>query len=143
MDDFRAKIFESFKGSIEGSKHAGLEALSPSDFVNHTDFLASGKTDIITDGKRCYCIKNGTSQLARVTGTGDMLGVLCGCYLSAKKDIWAVVSACAVLGICGELAETSVGNGSFMVNLMDRLSTLKREDINKWIKWEEKSIENL
>ena len=107
-----------------------------------TVFLASGKNDIITDGRRCYYIKNGTEQLARVTGTGDMLGVLCGCYLAAKTDIMAAVAACAMLGVCGELAETAVGNGSFMVNLMDRLSTLKREEINKWIKWEEKSIEN-
>lgn len=108
----------------------------------HTVFLASGKVDIITDGNRCYYINNGTPQLARVTGTGDMLGVLCGCYLSAKTDITAVVSACAVLGICGELAETATGNGSFMVNLMDKLSTLEKGALNKWIKWEEKSIEN-
>ena len=109
----------------------------------HTVFLASGKTDIITDGKQCYYINNGTSQLARVTGTGDMLGVLCGCYLSAKAEIWAVVTACTVLGICGELAKTATGNGSFMVNLMDKLSTLEKGALDKWIRWEEKNIANL
>jgi hydroxyethylthiazole kinase len=103
-----------------------------------TVLLASGKTDIITDGRRCYYIKNGTEQLARVTGTGDMLGVLCGCYLAAKTDIMAVVAACAMLGVCGELAETTMGSGSFMVNLMDRLSRLKREELFKYVSMEEK-----
>lgn len=117
--------------------------------------LASGKTDIVTDGKTLVHVKNGSPQLATVTGTGCMLGALTACYLSAcrtpaRHDITgaaatcrnpkaitasagrglsAVAAACAVLGICGELSETEKGSGSFMVNLMDCLSKLSDSDV--------------
>lgn len=103
--------------------------------------LASGKEDIVTDGKELFLIKNGCSQLSSVTGTGCMLGMLCACYLSVCKDISSVVTAASVLGICGEKAETERGNGSFMVNLLDALSTLSHNDFEGNIRMEEFNIE--
>lgn len=105
--------------------------------------LASGKTDIISDGKTLLCINNGTKQLASVTGTGCMLGALTACCLSAVADIGAAAAACAVLGICGELSRTADGNGSFMVNLIDRLSVLTEADIVERLKMEEMQIEKI
>lgn len=93
--------------------------------------LASGKTDVVTDGARLAFIRNGTPQLSSVTGTGCMLGALCGAYLSASPDMQAAVTACAVLGVCGQFSETEKGSGSFMVNLMDALSTLTGEELEK------------
>lgn len=103
--------------------------------------LASGKTDIVSDAKKLIYINNGSAQLASVTGTGCMLGTLAACYLSACNDIRAAVTACAVLGISGELAETDKGSGSFMIRLMDNLNILKNEYIMKYLKLEEKEIE--
>lgn len=93
--------------------------------------LASGKTDIVTDGKRVAYIKNGTQQLAQVTGTGCMLGALCACYLSVTDSFTAAVSACTVMGLCGQLSCTEKGSGTFMVNLMDSLCSVSGEDIEK------------
>lgn len=118
------------------------EAVRLAEKYNHI-VLASGKTDIVTDGKKLVYVKNGTSQLSKVTGTGCMLGALCATYLSAKKDISAVITACAVQGICGELAETEKGNGSFAVNLTDKLSTLRDDEIDKYINMEDRKIEDL
>lgn len=132
----------------------------------HCVILASGKVDIVTDGQRLVHVDNGTPQLASVTGTGCMLGALCGCYVAVCQEpkecrgqamvkaeagrkvaadgvLEAVAGACAVLGICGELAETDKGSGTFMVNLMDMLSTLTDREIEKYIKMEEISIENI
>lgn len=107
----------------------------------NTIILASGKTDIVTDRKRIIYIKNGTPQLAGITGTGCILGALCACYLSVCRDVTAAAAACAVLGICGELSETDKGCGNFMVNLMDNLSVLSDTDIENRLKLEEKNIE--
>lgn len=107
----------------------------------NTVVLASGKTDVITDGKRIVYVKNGTPQLAKITGTGCMLGMLCGCYLSVCTNIYGAVTACSVLGICGELAETDKGNGSFTIRLMDKLSVLSDADIENCLKTEEAEIE--
>ena len=132
----------------------------------HCVILASGKVDLVTDGQRLVHVENGTPQLASVTGTGCMLGALCGCYVAVCQEpkecrgqamvkaeagrkvaadgvLEAVAGACAVLGICGELAETDKGSGTFMVNLMDMLSTLTDREIEKYIKMEEISIENI
>ena len=109
----------------------------------HTTILASGKTDIVTDGTRIVQVKNGTSQLSAVTGTGCLLGALCGAYLAVCADMNAAVTACAVLGICGQLAETPKGSGSFMVNLMDVLSTLTDVQLDHYKDMEVLQHENL
>ena len=109
----------------------------------HTTILASGKTDIVTDGTRIVHVKNGTPQLSAVTGTGCLLGALCGAYLAVCADMNAAVTACVVLGICGQLAETPKGSGSFMVNLMDALSTLTDAQLEHYKDMEVLQHENL
>ena len=106
-----------------------------------TTVLASGKTDIITDGTKLFHVKNGTSQLSHITGTGCMLGAICAVFLSFNDAVSSAIKACATLGICGELSETEKGNGTFLINLIDNLSTVTDEAINKMIKSEEISIE--
>lgn len=108
-----------------------------------TIVLASGKTDIVTDGNRLIFLNNGTPQLSRVTGTGCMLGALCASFLSAKADMDAIVTASCAFGICGELSKTNKGNATFMLNLIDRLSILKDEDIEKHLNLEVGKIEGL
>ena len=109
----------------------------------NTIILASGKVDVLTDGKQLVHIHNGTPQLSAVTGTGCMLGALCAACLSSEPSLDAVIAACALLGISGEKARTSGGNGTFFVNLMDALSNLSAEDICQNIKMEEITIENI
>lgn len=109
----------------------------------NTIILASGKTDIITDGKKLIGVKNGVPGLSSVTGTGCMLGALCACYLSVQRSIQAAAAACAALGICGELSNKDKGAGSFMVGLMDNISRLSDEDFKNKLDMEEKDIENI
>ena len=102
-----------------------------------TVIMASGKTDVITDGERLIYVKNGTSGLAAVTGTGCMLGAVCTAFMTAEKPVEASAAACCYFGICGELSVTDSGYGSFMVNLMDSISTLGRDEILKYCNVEE------
>lgn len=107
----------------------------------NTVILATGKTDILADGQRMRHLSNGSPQLSEITGTGCMLGALCTCYMSMQPDIEAVTVACAVLGICGELAETEKGPGSFFSNLLDRLHTISDAELRERFCMEEKGIE--
>ena len=108
-----------------------------------TVILASGKVDIVTDGKSLCHIHNGTPLLSQITGTGCLQGALCAAYLSAKPGIEAVITGCAVLGICGELARSDVGTGTFLCSLMDQLSTLTDKEVKEHFHWEEISIEEI
>ncbi len=103
----------------------------------NTVVLASGKTDIICGGGRVLYAHNGTPQLSRVTGTGCILGALAACCTAVTDGFDAAVSACALLGISGELSETDKGGGSFMVNLIDNLTTLNAERIKERLNIEE------
>lgn len=109
----------------------------------HTVILASGRDDIVTDGARLVHIKNGTPQLSEITGTGCMLGALGAAYLSVKPDMDAAVTACVMLGVCGQRSETERGAGSFLMNLMDALSTVKDADLERYLDMEEIEIEEL
>ena len=108
----------------------------------HSAVLASGKTDIVTDGKKLILIHNGTPQLSRITGTGCMQGALCAAYLPAAFPADAAAAACAVFGICGQISETEKGSGTFFVDLMDALSSVSDSTIEKYLDMEEKQIEN-
>lgn len=99
-----------------------------------TVILASGETDIVSDGESTVLIHNGTKQLGTVTGTGCMQGALCAAYLSAADSFDAAVAASVVFGICGELSQTDKGSGSFMVNLLDALSTVSDETVTELMK---------
>ena len=72
-----------------------------------------------------------------------MLGALCAAYLSVSRDMDAAVCACSILGICGQLAQTAPGSGSFMVHLMDGLSTLSAVEFETDISLEEFDLETI
>ena len=117
-------------------------AVSASQKYN-TVILASGKTDIVTDGKRVVYIHNGTPRLAEITGTGCMQGALTAVYLSVADGFCASVTACTVMGICGELASHAEGTGSFYISFLDSLSLSKNDDIEKYIRLEESEFEKI
>ena len=66
-----------------------------------------------------------------------MLGVLCGAYLPVCPGMEAAAAACAMLGACGQLAETPKGSGTFMVNLLDALSTASGTQLEELMNVEE------
>lgn len=94
--------------------------------------LASGKTDLVTDGEQVYLIDNGCEMMGRITGTGCMLNVLTAAYMSAGKPMAAAVAACVVLGISGEMAVRQCrGTGSFQTAFLDALFCMTDEDIRE------------
>ena len=93
--------------------------------------MASGKTDIVTDGRSTVHILNGSPRMSGVTGTGCVLGALCACFLAVCDSISAATAACVLLGICGELSQSARGNGSYAVKIIDNISEISEDDIKK------------
>lgn len=91
-----------------------------------TVILASGKVDIVTDGKTLYKVKNGTERMGETTGTGCMLGMFCTCALSVNTPLEAAKGACIAFGICGEESDEN----NFETNLMNNIRSLTDEKIN-------------
>lgn len=67
--------------------------------------LISGKADAVSDGKRTVLIENGSPLMPFVTGTGCMLNVVCGTFLSVCNPFESAVMSALTMGISGEYAE--------------------------------------
>lgn len=99
---------------------------------------ASGRTDIISDGANTAYVDNGCELMSRVTGTGCMLNVIIGTILASDRCpvFYRAVLGTAILGICGELAQTYGTDmlGSYHINLINALSAFTIDDIRKMAK---------
>lgn len=105
----------------------------------------TGAIDIIVDANHATIIRNGCSNMSRITGTGCMLSAILGAYVAVNQDSMfdAVSCTVALMGYSGELAQQKVqqqdaGTGSLRVYLIDALSTMTVEKLNGGIKIEER-----
>lgn len=100
--------------------------------------VASGKTDIITDGNECKYVTAGTEMLTNITGAGCMSSAIIGGYLGRISNgneknvsyIEAVTAACQCMGECGEKAANKTKNENagimtFHTYLLDEISLYK------------------
>lgn len=97
---------------------------------------ATGKIDIVTDGKRVGLIANGHLLLTGVTGTGCMSSALTGAYCGAEEDYFiAAMAGIMTMGLAGELAQRSLrageGAGTFRIRIIDKIAALNEELIRK------------
>jgi hydroxyethylthiazole kinase len=106
--------------------------------------VITGAVDIITDGKKVYCIHNGARIMSKVTGTGCMLSGVIGAYCGAnpQEQLEAVVTAVTLMGVCGELSDQKLereesGTASFKMHFIDWVSKIEGELLEKGAKIEE------
>lgn len=94
----------------------------------------TGAVDVVSDGVKTVCIRNGHPRLSAITGTGCMCSSLMGSFCGAAPDrlLEATVSALLTMGIAGELAEEHAGhcgNGGFRAALHDTVSRMDADII--------------
>ena len=133
--EIKALYDETYKASgVDTEKNLDKEEISEAAKTLARKYkatvLASGKTDVVTDGNTLYHCENGTPQLAKITGTGCMQGALSAAFLSVAEALDAALFSCVMFAVCGEKAETPLGNGSFEVRLLDALSVIESEEID-------------
>lgn len=118
--------------SLEGSEGALEACISLANKYNCV-IAATGKEDFITDGKRSAIIQNGTEMFTKVTGSGCMLGALCGGTAGSEEDKFiAAVTAVLSMNVAGEGAyEEAKFPGSFRVKLMDHIFCLSEEKLKE------------
>lgn len=105
----------------------------------------TGAIDIVADDKKAYIIKNGTSAMSKITGTGCMLTTVIGSFCGANYNNLLDSTACAVtaMGICGELALEKVnkldaGTSSLRTFIIDYMSKINSSILNSGMKIETK-----
>lgn len=88
--------------------------------------LATGEVDLLAQEDGCIWRQTrGSAQMGSITATGCLLGGVIATFLSFEKSISSVKNAVCFFAECGEKAETTVGNGTFQMNLLDCMSHLE------------------
>ena len=100
--------------------------------------IASGITDLVSDGEKVYKIFNGTAKLKKITGTGCMSSSLIASFLPCTdKPIEAAFMGTLSMSLSGELADiTKPAVGTFKTYLFDNIDTLDVETFEKYAKVE-------
>ncbi|WP_017814553.1 hydroxyethylthiazole kinase [Paenibacillus shenyangensis] len=100
--------------------------------------VVTGQQDIVTDGQTTLIISNGHELLTRVTGAGCLLSSVVAAFaaVSGGREYWlpAAAEALAFYGAAAEIAAkltAGQGTGSFQVELINQLSLLTPEELQK------------
>lgn len=111
----------------------GIEACRSLAAKYNTIVVATGPTDIITDGVKTCLVENGTPMLTLITGAGCMAGALTAAAVGACDDKFtAACTALMVMGLAGEIAAGTLPKalpGTFRVKLFDTLYSLNETDV--------------
>jgi hydroxyethylthiazole kinase len=101
-----------------------------------TILIASGETDILTDGCEILLCENGDPQMTRITGSGCMSSALLGAFLSEDPSLAGAAACCAFVGIAGEIAAQQTlaqggGTMTFHDRLIDAVSLMNKEKLQR------------
>lgn len=114
------------------------------DFAKKTGAVVAitGAIDIISDGEKIYCIRNGHAMMSKVTGTGCMLSALIAAYVTANIDdtLSATAAAVCAMGLAGEIAYKRMGeldgNASYRNYIIDAIYKMTPEQLEEGANYE-------
>lgn len=104
--------------------------------------IITGATDIVADGEKAFCIRNGHPMMSSITGTGCQLSAITAAFAAANADnvLTAAAAAVCAMGYCGEKAMQRMseddGNSSYRNYIIDAMYRLTPEELEKGAKYE-------
>ena len=102
----------------------------------------TGAIDIVADGKKAYCIRNGHPEMSSVTGTGCQLSAVTAAYVTANPGhvLEAAAAAVCAMGLAGEIAHTRLspmdGNSTYRNYIIDAIYHMTPEQLEKGARYE-------
>ncbi len=97
----------------------------------------TGAIDLVSDGEKCYVIRNGRPEMGKITGTGCQLSGMMTAFLVANPNnhLEAAAAAVCTMGLAGEIGWSRMqegdGNSTYRNRIIDAVynmdvSTLDR-----------------
>ncbi|MDD6920432.1 MAG: hydroxyethylthiazole kinase [Eubacteriales bacterium] len=102
----------------------------------------TGAIDLVSDGRQCCIIKNGTKEMGKVTGTGCQLSALTTAFAIANRDdkFHSTVAAVCSMGLAGEIAlslqQDTDGNSTYRNRIIDAIYNMNGNILDKGAKYE-------
>ena len=102
----------------------------------------TGAIDIVADGKKAYCIRNGHPMMSSITGTGCQLSAMTAAYMTANPEhpLEAAAAAVCAMGLAGEIAHVRLsaqdGNSTYRNYIIDAIYNMTPEQLEEGAKYE-------
>ena len=102
----------------------------------------TGAIDLVTDGAKAYCIRNGHPMMSSITGTGCQLSAMTAAFVTANPGhpLEAAAAAVAAMGYAGEVAHGRLteldGNSSYRNYIIDAIYNMTPEMLEKGANYE-------
>lgn len=102
----------------------------------------TGAIDLVSDGARCWCIRNGRAEMSRITGTGCQLSALMTAFLVANPDrkLDAAAAAVCMMGLAGETGWANMqpgdGNSTYRNRIIDAIFNMTGDALEEGAKYE-------
>ena len=98
----------------------------------------TGAIDIVADGKKAYCIRNGHPMMSSITGTGCQLSAMTAAYVTANPE--HPLEAVCAMGLAGEIAHARLsaqdGNSTYRNYIIDAIYNMTPEQLEEGAKYE-------
>mgnify|MGYP002958021911 CR=1 FL=1 len=102
----------------------------------------TGAIDIVADGQRAFCIRNGHPMMSAVTGTGCQLSALTAAFVTANPGhpLEAAAAAVCAMGLAGEIAHKRLtpqdGNATYRSYIIDAIYNMTPEQLEEGANYE-------
>ena len=107
-----------------------------------TIIAVTGRIDLVTDGNRCYVIRNGSPEMGKITGTGCQLSGMMTAFITANPDemLEAAAAAVCAMGLAGEIGwsrmQTGDGNATYRNRIIDAIYNMTGDILEKGANYE-------
>lgn len=102
----------------------------------------TGAIDLVSDGDKCYVIRNGRPEMGKITGTGCQLSGMMTAYVTANPQnrLEAAAAAVCVMGLAGEIGWSRMqegdGNATYRNRIIDAVYNMTGEELEEGAKYE-------
>lgn len=102
----------------------------------------TGAIDLVSDGERCYVIRNGRPEMGLITGTGCQLSGMLAAFLVAnpERPLEATAAAVCTMGLAGEIAwgrmREGDGNSTYRNRIIDAVFHMDGATLREGAKFE-------
>ena len=102
----------------------------------------TGAIDLISDGEKCYVVRNGRPEMGKITGTGCQLSGMMTAFITANPEDICGAAAASVcnMGLAGEIGMSYMqkgdGNATYRNRIIDAIYNMTPEMLEDGARYE-------
>ena len=102
----------------------------------------TGAIDLVSDGMKCYVIRNGRPEMGKITGTGCQLSGVMTAFITANPEekLKAAAAAVCTMGLAGEIGFSRMqegdGNSTYRNRIIDAIYNMDQKTLDEGAKYE-------